>query len=135
MMEYLSIKQSQGSRDKSITVTNVDNENTVFIEGFMSLERQAEIKSHQNYTKDTGDTSMNHNPSNHLYHRFDRESKHPKKRKFVYFDPNEPKKLFGVKNRKPVDKKKEKQHSQSTSPQQLPSSPYNNSQSARKDTT
>lgn len=58
------------------------------------------------------------NPSNHLYHRFDRESKHPKKRKFVYFDPNEPKKLFGIKPKK-VNKKESRT---SVSPSQSPSS-------------
>jgi hypothetical protein len=57
------------------------------------------------------------NPSNHLYHRFDRESKHPKKRKFVYFDPNEPKKLFGIKTKK-VNKKEDRS---SVSPSQSPS--------------
>ncbi len=53
-----------------------------------------------------------------MYHRFDRESKHPKKRKFVYFDPNEPKKLFGIKAKK-VNKKESRT---SVSPSQSPSS-------------
>lgn len=81
------------------------------------MEKAARERADTNQVKDEDMDNVTDNPSNHLYHRFDRESKHPKKRKFVYFDPNEPKKLFGIKNKK-VNKEKRS----SVSPSQSPSS-------------
>jgi len=120
-MEYLNITSggdkrfsSVGATNRSITVTNVD-ENTVKIEGFKDLNRAAKHAAVTNLVKENDVDNMTDNPSNHLYHRFDRENKHPKKRKFVYIDPNEPKKLFGVKSKKVNKKKESVSHSQSPS--------------------
>lgn len=79
------------------------------------MDRAANEKARTNQVKDDDTENVTDNPSNHLYHRFDRESKHPKKRKFVYFDPNEPKKLFGIKSKK-VNKEKRSSVSPSQSP-------------------
>ena len=124
-MDYISVPSKRqtsvgaSQRERSIRVTNVDenNENTLAIEEFKNLDQAAREKATKNQVKDNDVNNVTDNPSNHLYHRFDRESKHPKKRKFVYFDPNEPKKLFGVKPKK-VNKKENRS---SVSPSQSPS--------------